>query len=298
MSRQPAQASWTTGWVARQLGISPITLRTWDSRYNIGPSHRAEGRHRRYTGDDIERLRLMQRLITGGTRPREAAELALLRAVQISDHVARADIAALATSLNQAAEALRLDTVADLLDAFFETRGVVATWRDVLRPVIRSVGDRALNDESCRDIEWALAGSISAALDRSLRTNRVHPGSRHPALLVCCPRERHALPLRALAAGLHERSVPAVLLGEMVPAETTLAAERRLRPAVVVLWALRQENAARSLARRLHARHVPLILAGSGWQDFTAVPATKTADLDHALSLIEALAATPAHSDQ
>ncbi|MET0233702.1 MAG: MerR family transcriptional regulator [Kibdelosporangium sp.] len=296
MSRRPAQASWATGWVARQLGISPITLRTWDTRYDIGPSHREEGRHRRYTADDIERLRLMQRLITGGTRPREAAELARLRTVQISDRVAGANTADLTESLNQAAEGLRLDTMADLLDAFIDSRGVVATWQDVLRPVIRSVAGRSLTDETCRDIEWALAGSISAALDRSLRTNQAHTDSGHPALLVCCPQERHALPLRALAAALHERRVPIVQLGDMVPAEITLTAERRLQPAVVVLWALRQENAARSLARRLHSRRVPLVLAGSGWQDFTTVPAEKTDDLEHAVSLIETLTAKQAHS--
>jgi hypothetical protein len=83
--------------------------------------------------------------------------------------------------------------------------------------------------------------------------------------------------------------VPTVFLGEMVPVETTLAAERRLQPSVVVLWALRQDNTARTLARRLHARHVPLILAGAGWQGFTAVPAKTTDDLEHALGLVEAL---------
>jgi DNA-binding transcriptional MerR regulator len=289
MSRQPAQASWTTGWVARHLGISPITLRTWETRYGIGPSSREEGRHRRYTAEDIERLRLMQRLIADGTRPREAAGLALGRAqTGISQRVGT-DTDDLTASLNDAAEDLRLDIMADLLDSFFVSRGVVATWRDVLRPVIRSVGDRSVVDETCRDVEWALAGSIAAALDRSVRVNQFHIKPGHTALLACCPQERHALPLRVLTAGLHERSVPTVFLGEMVPIETTLAAERRLQPSVVVLWALRQENAARALARRLHARHVPLILAGSGWQGFTAVPAQTTDDLEHALKLIEAL---------
>lgn len=284
MSRQSTQASWPTGWVARHLGISPITLRTWETRYGIGPSVREEGRHRRYTTQDIERLRLMRRLIAEGSKPREAARLALVRTLPTDDLVADADTTELIASLHEAAERLHLDTLADLLDTYIESRGVVTTWCDVLRPVITAIGDRSVHDENCRDVEWALAGAIAAALDRSMRTNQVHVDSGHAALLVCCPEERHTLPLRVLAAALHERSVPTVFLGEMVPADTALAAERRLRPAVVVLWALRQENAAHTLARRLHG---PVLLAGSGWDSDT--PTRTTDDLDHALHLIETL---------
>lgn len=38
-----AGAGLTTGALARRLGVSPTTLRSWDRRYGIGPEVRGEG---------------------------------------------------------------------------------------------------------------------------------------------------------------------------------------------------------------------------------------------------------------
>ena len=67
--------------MARQLGVAPATLRTWDRRYGIGPSCHTTGRHRRYAPADIARLELMQRALLRGATPAEAAEYALRAAL-------------------------------------------------------------------------------------------------------------------------------------------------------------------------------------------------------------------------
>jgi MerR family transcriptional regulator, light-induced transcriptional regulator len=38
----------TVAAVARQIGVAPATLRTWDRRYGLGPSQHNDGEHRRY----------------------------------------------------------------------------------------------------------------------------------------------------------------------------------------------------------------------------------------------------------
>ena len=63
--------------VAKRLGIAPATLRTWDRRYNLAPSGRTAGAHRRYTNDDIARLMLMRQLTLEGVAPADAAKAAL-----------------------------------------------------------------------------------------------------------------------------------------------------------------------------------------------------------------------------
>ncbi|TKS97531.1 MerR family transcriptional regulator [Streptomyces galbus] len=76
----PADAAGlTTGAVARRLGVSPTTLRSWDRRYGLGPAVRAEGRHRRWSPTDIAMVEEMCRLTSAGAPPAEAARVARLR---------------------------------------------------------------------------------------------------------------------------------------------------------------------------------------------------------------------------
>ncbi|MEV7968069.1 MerR family transcriptional regulator [Sphaerisporangium sp. NPDC088356] len=69
--------SYGIGAVARRLGVPAPTLRTWNLRYGIGPSHRSPGGHRRYDAADLLRLEEMHRLIRAGLPPAEAAQAAL-----------------------------------------------------------------------------------------------------------------------------------------------------------------------------------------------------------------------------
>ncbi|MHA4778752.1 MerR family transcriptional regulator [Streptomyces sp. MSC1_001] len=66
----------TTGAVARRLGVSPTTLRSWDQRYGIGPAARVGGRHRRWAPGDVAMLEEMCRLTASGVPPAEAARAA------------------------------------------------------------------------------------------------------------------------------------------------------------------------------------------------------------------------------
>ncbi|QGV82376.1 MerR family transcriptional regulator [Streptomyces ficellus] len=63
----------TTGAVARLLGVSPVTLRSWDRRYGLGPADRRAGGHRRWRPADLAVLREMCRLTASGVPPAEAA---------------------------------------------------------------------------------------------------------------------------------------------------------------------------------------------------------------------------------
>ncbi|WP_258056069.1 cobalamin B12-binding domain-containing protein [Streptomyces sp. Ru62] len=75
-----AQPALTTGALARRLGVSPTTLRSWDRRYGLGPATRTDGRHRRWTTEDVATLETMCRLTASGVPPAEAARAARERA--------------------------------------------------------------------------------------------------------------------------------------------------------------------------------------------------------------------------
>ena len=67
----------TIGGVSRLLGVAASTLRTWDRRYDLGPSERTDGQHRRYTQVDVARLALVRQLTLRGAQLAEAARAAL-----------------------------------------------------------------------------------------------------------------------------------------------------------------------------------------------------------------------------
>ncbi|MEU8777090.1 MerR family transcriptional regulator [Streptomyces sp. NPDC048606] len=67
----------STGAVARHLGVSPTTVRSWEQRYGIGPAAREGGRHRRWMPGDVAMLEEMCRLTSSGIPPAEAARAAV-----------------------------------------------------------------------------------------------------------------------------------------------------------------------------------------------------------------------------
>ncbi|WP_409494569.1 MerR family transcriptional regulator [Amycolatopsis sp. cmx-11-12] len=251
--------SWTPGKVALELGISPVTLRTWSARYGVGPIASEDGGHRRFSDADIRRFRHMRRLIDRGMRPREAATTAFGAApppVSVTDSV---------RELGEAAEQMRFASIAALLDEAFRSLGPAGAWTDVIVPVLRHLEDRWLRGDVCFESEWALTSEVSLALQRYSASPEQVPPER-PVLLACCPHERHSLPMEVLRAALVEIGLPALFLGQMAPAEMTMSAAARLAPSVVLLWAMSASTADDVLAQRLKDGGSAVVTAGPGWE--------------------------------
>ncbi|MDQ7804442.1 MerR family transcriptional regulator [Amycolatopsis sp. A133] len=251
--------AWAPGKVAGLLGVSPVTLRSWSTRYGIGPPAGA-GRHRRYTDADVRRLQHMQRLVARGMPVREAAAAAFGGAAAEVEVPASRRV----RELEDAAEELRYASVAGLLDETLGTLGPAAAWTDVFAPVLRGLGDRWQRGDVCFAAEWALTSEISLAFERfSRRFPAAVPG--RPVLLACCPAERHSLPMEALRATLAEAAVPVAYLGQLVPAETVADLAARLDPVLVVLWSLAPPTADDLLAARIRDLGCAVGTAGPGW---------------------------------
>ncbi|MFD4576391.1 MerR family transcriptional regulator [Streptomyces sp. NPDC058417] len=193
----------TTGSLARRLGVSPTTLRSWDRRYGIGPAVRADGRHRRWSPRDVSMLMEMCRLTAAGVPPAEAARAAK------SQLYATAPAAIPATegegpdrprqpggtapaptptatpapapgptpdpapldprhaSRGLAQAGVRLDAVAvqDLLSRAVARYGLVTAWHEVMMPALQAVGRRwESSDDRYVEVEHLLSWHISATL--------------------------------------------------------------------------------------------------------------------------------------
>lgn len=232
------------------LGVSPVTLRTWDRRYGLGPSTREEGRHRRYSEEDVARLRRMLVLTGRGVSPASAAAAVL--AAPGGEVGPRA--------VEEAAELLDVPLLGTLSSSLIARDGVVRAWEDVLVPFLVALGERVAATGSGVEVEHL----ASAAISRALRAAAPVAGSAS-VLLACAPEEQHSLPLDALAAALTERDCGSWHLGARVPARALLDAVNSLAPRVVFVWAHAPACAVLAPVSELLERGLPVLLGGPGW---------------------------------
>ncbi len=302
----------SVGAAAARLGVAPETLRSWGRRYGLTPSGRTGGGHRRYAPADLERLLRMQRLVAEGCSAAEAARRVLAGADDApaaprppaaprrrsgagGTVLALPHAPAAARGLARAAARLDADGVHEILGDLLVARGTVATWDEVLRPVLVAAGLRWEETGAGIDVEHLL----SEAVVESLRAHRACQPRPHPGrgvLLTSPPGDWHVLPLHVLAAALAERRVPTQVMGQL-PVTALVSAVRRTGVSGIFVWSQRARGED-EVAPRFPVEALPrirgprvLVAGGPGWAGRAPDPqVVLSADLGHAVGL---LAATP-----
>lgn len=177
-----------------------------------------------------------------------------------------------ARGLGRAALALDSPAAQHLLLEGMHADGVVATWRDVWRPVLRALAERRQRSGAGSEATQLLVDCASTAL-RAVIATAPAPLNPRPVVLASAPGEGQELELVALAAALAANRVGHRLFGSALPKEGLDAAVRRSAPAAVVLWAEQSYYAAPHLIAELPnpRQRVRAFAAGAGW-DAGAVP--------------------------
>jgi DNA-binding transcriptional MerR regulator len=281
----------TVAAVARRIGVAPATLRTWDRRYGLGPSSHEAGEHRRYCPNDLAQLTLMRRLIISGVAPAEAAVRAKAHSGSVSvenviqDFEVRKDVV---DSLHRASKSLDKNFVETLLRKDISENGIIASWTEVIVPLLFLVGD-----------EWAATGTgievehmLSEIIKRLLREGVVEikdPVNAQPVLLASVGEELHCLALHALAAALAEKGIESFFLGARTPLEAISGMVKRAAPPAVFLWAQLEQNSDPKFFNELPVvRPAPrVIVGGPGWDRETCADVVVAQDLTHACAEIE-----------
>jgi DNA-binding transcriptional MerR regulator len=259
----------TVAALARQIGVAPATLRTWDRRYGLGPSEHVQGSHRRYSRADVARLVTMRRLITSGVSPADAAARARLQTgeIEISEIVGEIEVPEeLVAAICRAADSLDRDFIIKTLRIELVKNGVVHCWQNILVPVLICVGKSwELTGEGI-EIEHMLSETIKSFFRESVPAEFVAINNR-PVLLACVGEELHSLALYALAAALAEREISSNFLGARTPLSAINGIVNRSAPPALFLWAQLPENGNPIFFQDLPAvRPTPkIILGGPGW---------------------------------
>ena len=281
----------TVAAVARRIGVAPATLRTWDRRYGLGPSSHEAGSHRRYCPADLARLTLMRRLISTGVAPCEAAEQARAHkgAVKIAQLVDNFESRhELVDSLHRAAKILDKSFIETVIRKDIADNGVIASWTEVIVPLLVIVGDEWERTGAGIEVEHMLSELLKRIMREGVPEIK-KPKNAQPVLLAAVGEEVHCLALHALAAALAERGIESFFLGARTPLEAIDAMVRRSAPPAIFLWAQLKHNGDEKFFREIPAiRPAPrVILGGPGWSLKDGAEVTFVHDLSLACSEIE-----------
>ena len=233
--------------VADLLRIPVPTIRSWERRYGFPAPARTRGKHRRYSGEEVEQLRALRDAITHGYAAKEAVEIARKGRVGPPAREPRVDdLLRTAMDLDPNAARAMLDEAADSL-------GVEAAVIDVALPAMQEVGSRWRAGTCDAANEHLLTDAVRRWFARmaTLATPTSRLGS---VVLACGPRDLHTVGLEAFGLLLERRGRSVVMLGALTPLGSLRKAVEDPRASAAVVVAQRSVNR-RSAVESLEGIH-------------------------------------------
>jgi DNA-binding transcriptional MerR regulator len=205
--------------VSSLLGIPVPTIRSWERRYGFPVPPRTKGKHRRYSINEVEQLRLMRDEITRGHSASEAVDI-----VRRSSTEERPRSALLDAFLEAA---MRLDPtkIRETLMDGTESLGVEETMRDVALPAMREMGSRWKAGVCDTAHEHLATEAVRVWLARQ-SVMAPPPFRPEPLVLACGPKDLHTIGLEAFGVVLARRGWSLRTLGSLTPVSSLVAAVR------------------------------------------------------------------------
>ncbi len=280
--------------VVRLTGLSEHVLRAWESRHGAVVPRRSRGGTRRYSAEDVVRLRLLAAAVDAGHPIREVASLEnaeLAALVERTESTATSRLDPLFAALD------RLDGAAleRQLGLQLSALGVRPFLETIATPFLHEIGERWVRGELTPNEEHAASAALHAVLARAQRPTGA-PGASG-LVLATPPGERHELGILMVALCAQEHGIRVVYLGCDLPVEQIAEAAVRARARAVGLGLVDLAPAAasrevRALRKRLPGE-VELWLGGRGAMRLASLPegvcaVPDLAELDTRLVMLEA----------
>lgn len=230
--------------VERDTGLSKDTLRVWERRYGFPTPTRDAVGERAYALDQVEKLRIVKRLMDAGHRPGRIVPLPMdqLQALaeQTVDQPQRAAAVLLdSTDLRQHLELLRAHRTPELrasLNRLLSRFGVARFVSEVVAPMNAAVGDAWIRGQMEIFEEHAYTEAIQVVLRQAIAAIPEPVGADAPrVLLTTFPGEQHGLGLLMAEAVFALEGCHCVSLGVQTPLWDIVLAATAFRVDVVAL---------------------------------------------------------------
>lgn len=269
-STAPDEAAWSIAAAARATGLTQHTLRAWERRFGFPAPVRLPSGHRRFTTEQVERLKLIRRALAQGHRASAVVPLSVERLLALlpaaaSDPHSPAHWCA---GVIERVKAFELQAVARTLHHAAAALGARAFLEQRVLPLLTEVGDRWARGQLDIRHEHLLSEVVEDEL-RALRLALEPASEGRPLLLAALPGELHGLPLHVVALAAAARGRRVRLLGLDTPLDEIVQTAFGTDAEVVgvTVSASNRPTAAVATLNRLHgalASRAALWVGGSG----------------------------------
>jgi DNA-binding transcriptional MerR regulator len=253
--------------VERDTGLSKDTLRVWERRYGFPNPGRDANGERIYPAGQVERLRLIKRLMDRGHRPGRIVplgtdELASLAAAGAGARVARQDTDAFLHLI----KAHQLGELRRHLAQALMRQGLQAFVTQTVAPLNQAVGEAWMRGELAVFEEHLYTEQLRSVLRNALSPTSL-PGRAPRVLLTTFPTEQHEVGLLMLEALLAVEGAACVPLGTQTPLPDIVRAAQAHRVHIVALSfsaAFNDKQAALGLAELRAMLPAPILIWAGG----------------------------------
>lgn len=256
--------------VERETGIGKDALRVWEKRYGFPVPERDEREERLYPQEQVERLRLIKRLLDSGLRPVKVVGLAVpeLNALlgRIPDDTVQhsAELAGFVDLIKtHQTAALRVSLSRALLQ-----QGMQEFLSKTITPLNKLVGEAWIRGDMRVFEEHLYSEQVTHVLRNAIAMLR-HPGDTPRILMTTLPGEEHTLGLMMAEATLSLCGADCIMLGVQTPIQEIVLAAKAHQVDIVVLSfssaiAVLQVKSGIQLAREALPGKVHLWVGGAG----------------------------------
>ncbi len=242
------------GAVARATGVPVTTLHAWERRYGFPHSSRTAGGHRLYSEKDIFLLRWIKAQVDTGLATHSAIRAAQKMETEVGilpreeaaaprPETGLAPLPALREGLVRALYNNNLgnaDQILGELLAFYTPEELILNF---IGPILNQIGEDWENGRITVAVEHLASSYLRQRLLMWMISGPRAFSTTRPIILACAPGEWHDGSLLMLGVLLRRRGLLVSYLGQNVPFPDLAEFVEQIRPAVVVLVAMRVESA-------------------------------------------------------
>ena len=221
--------------VERDTGLSKDTLRMWERRYRFPAPLRDANGERLYPRSQVEKLRLVKRLMDRGHRPGRIMNCSVDELTALTSEQGHSPLSAqdLGTTL-RLVQSHQIAELRQQLAQMLMKQGLQRFVLDTVAPLNRLIGDAWMRGELAVFEEHLYSEQIQGAL-RTAITNLHQPSKSPRVLLTSFPNEEHRLGLLMVEALLSVEGVTCIGLGNEIPLMEIVQAAFAHRADVVAL---------------------------------------------------------------